>query len=603
MSSAAPWPAVAFLDALRPGPEWKVDTALLSSYSADVVSLVAALLALAGRDDEAGDGNPADLADAVEQLRGKAFFVIQEGRLAAMRQRAAISVIVDQFVRSVRSDENNGSWHAKFALVRYLTPQGKAWRLWLGSRNLTVASNLDFGLTLDGFEDAKDGVEIAGIRQVLRCAAEKAELPKARANKLLTACAKVRWSVPKGLSVLDLQLLPDGRAGNKLPHFAGADELIVISPFLDGGFVSGAAGWASKRGSRRCLVSTESELRKLAHQKGTPLSAFEDNLLVLESPAREDTDPEPFVEDGSTPNEADAPEEELVVRGLHAKILAVRHQSTWQLWVGSANATTRAWNGSNHELVALLKGDKVLGAGLQALLGSCLTVTLSKLQQGPAEEKDKDEEALKRARKQISAGFEGHLAREGNEFRLVGDATFPVVSKQVRVQVALMTGPLIDWPGGSSSVGLGGFDLADQTALVQWRLSIGKTECRWLQVLDVRPPLPLERDHAAIAARMTPSQFVAWIRSLLSGDPGGSSGLGSWKSEGTPEKSVPLAKVTLEELLGSCARPGSRLAELDARIDVYLRHVMQRHASQPDVLAPLQAFSALWQQVRTELLR
>ena len=166
-----------------------------------------------------------------------------------------------------------------------------------------------------------------------------------------------------------------------------------------------------------------------------------------------------------------------------------------------------------------------------------------------------------------------------------------------------MTGPLIDWSAGSSSVGLGVFDLADQTALVQWRLSVGKTECRWLQALDVRPPLPLERDHAAIAARMTPSQFVAWIRSLLSGDPGGSSGLGSWKSEGTPEKSVPLAKVTLEELLGSCTRPGSRLAELDARIDVYLRHVMQRHASQPDVLAPLQAFSALWQQVRIELLR
>jgi len=603
MSSAAPWPAVAFLDALRPGPGWKVDTALLSSYSADVVSLVAALLALAGRDDEAGDGNPADLADAVEQLRGNAFFVIQEGRLAAMRKRAAISVIVDQFVRSVRSDENNSSWHAKFALVRYLTPQGKAWRLWLGSRNLTVASNLDFGLTLDGFEYAKDGVEIAGIRPVLRCVAEKAGLPKAKANKLLTACAKVRWSVPKGLSLLDLQLLPDGRAGNKLPHFVCADELIVISPFLDGCFVSRAAGWASKRGSRRCLVSTESELRKLAHQKGAPLSAFEDNLLVLESPARDDTDPEPFVEDGSTPNEADAPEEELVVRGLHAKIFAVRHQSTWQLWVGSANASTRAWDGSNHELVALLKGDKALGAGLQALLGSCLTVTLSKLQQGPAEERDKDEEALEQARKQISAGFEGHLAHEGNDFRLVGDADFPVVSEQVRVQVALMTGPLIDWPAGSSSVGLGVFDLADQTALVQWRLSIGKTECRWLQALDMRPPLPLERDHAAIAARMTPSQFVAWIRSLLGGDPGGSSGLGSWKSEGTPEKSVPLAKATLEELLGSYARPGSRLAELDARIVVYLRHVMQRHASQPDVLAPLQAFSALWQQVRTELLR
>jgi hypothetical protein len=101
LSTDAPWPAVAFLDALRPEHGWTVETALLASYSADIISLVAALLALAGRDDDAGDGNPADLADAVEHLRGKAFFVVQEGRLAAMRKRAAISVIVDQFVRSV----------------------------------------------------------------------------------------------------------------------------------------------------------------------------------------------------------------------------------------------------------------------------------------------------------------------------------------------------------------------------------------------------------------------------------------------------------------------------------------------------------------------
>lgn len=52
MKNHAPWPAVAFLDALRPESGWTVDTALLASYSADIVSLVAALLALAGRDSD-----------------------------------------------------------------------------------------------------------------------------------------------------------------------------------------------------------------------------------------------------------------------------------------------------------------------------------------------------------------------------------------------------------------------------------------------------------------------------------------------------------------------------------------------------------------------
>jgi hypothetical protein len=603
MSSDVSWPAVAFLDALRPAHGWTVETALLASYSADIVSLVAALLALAGRDDEAGDGNPADLADAVEQLRGKAFFVIQEGRLAAMRKRAAISVIVDQFVKSVKSNEETGSWHPKFALVRFLTPQGKAWRLWLGSRNLTVASNLDFGLTLDGLEDAKVGVEIEGIASILARVAEKAGLPKAMANKLLSACGKVRWVVPKGLSVLDLQLLPASRPGLALPRFTGADEVIVVSPFLDGGFVSNAARWGKGLGIPRYLVSTEAELRKLAHQQGMPLAAFKGNLLILESPAREDTDPELIVEDDATSSDDMAPDEELVVRGLHAKLFAVRHKSTWQLWVGSANATTRAWGGANHELVALLEGDKAIGAGLHALLGTCRTVSLASLQDAPPAEQDEAERDIERARKQISAAFESHLARDGDDFRLVGDAAFPPIPEHVRVEVALMTGPLIEWPVHSLSIALGKFDLADQTGLVQWRLSIGKIECRWLQALEVRPPLAVERDHAAIAARMTPSQFVAWIRSLLSGEPEGTGGMGSWKSQGTPLPPAPLVRITLEEVLGSRARRGSRVAELDARIGAYLHYVMQRHSGQPEVLAQLQEFSNLWQQVRTELLR
>lgn len=603
MNSSAPWPAVAFLDALRPEPGWTVEMALVASYSADIVSLVAALLALAGRDDEAGDGNPADLADAVEQLRGKAYFIIQEGRLAAMHKRTAISVIVDQFVKSVKSNEDMGSWHPKFALVRFLTPQGKAWRLWMGSRNLTVASNLDFGLTLDGLEDAKEGAEIEGVRRVLRQVAEKAGLPNARVNKLLSACSKVRWVAPKGLSVLDLQLLPADKPGLALPRFADADELIVVSPFLDGAFVSKAASWVKKQGGLRYLVSTEVELRKLAHQQEMPLAAFKDNLLVFESPAREDTDPEPVVEDGATASDDVMPDEELVVRGLHAKLFAVRHQSTWQLWVGSANATTRAWGGANHELVSLLKGDKGIGAGLHALLGTCRTVSLESLQETPPTEQDEAEKAIERARKQISAAFEGHLARHGNEFRIVADAAFPSIPEGVCVQVALMTGPLMDWPALAPSVTLGTFDPAEQTALVQWRLSIDKIECRWLQVLDVRPPLSSERDHAAIAARMTPSQFVAWIRSLLSGEPEGTAGLGSWKSQGATVPAATLAKVTLEEVLSSRARQGSRIAELDARIGAYLHHVMHRHAAQPELVTQLKEFSDLWQQVRTELLR
>lgn len=602
MSPAEPWPSAAFLDALRPESEWTVDMALVATYSADMVSLAAALLALAGRDDEAGDGNPADLADALELLRGKVLFIIQEGRLAAMRRRAAISVVLDSFVKSVRCNEEDSSWHPKFAVLRYNTPRGKVWRIWLGSRNLTVASNLDFGLTLDGREGAGDGATIPGVDRAVAILGTNAGLSRAKVRSLASACGKVLWSPPKGLSVIGLHMLAPTDGGVDLPHFADADEVVLISPFLDGTFVADAARWAKKSGAQRYVVSTLAELRKLAHQEGKPLTAFKDNLLVLESPTCEETSPEPSLKDGGQEDEVQR-DEELIIRGLHAKLIAVRHGTAWQMWVGSANATTRAWGGGNFELVALLEGKALIDNGLRALLGTCKTVTMTSLLEAPPAIEDPVETALERGRKRISANFQGHLARSGDAIQLVSEAPFPTPLAPIRVQVGLMTGPLTDWPAGAGTVPLGKFDIADQTSLVQWRLFAGEIECRWLQCLEVRPAIPKDRDHAAIAARMTPNQFLTWIRQLLSGEPDDVGGGGSWRSAGEATPAALPIRITLEEVLGSRARQHSRVSDLDARLTTYLKHVMRRCADKPDFHTQLQEFADLWDLARKELLR
>jgi hypothetical protein len=56
------WQSQAYLDALRPDPGSEVRGAILTSYSADIASIAAALLALAGRDDDKGSGAKSDLA-------------------------------------------------------------------------------------------------------------------------------------------------------------------------------------------------------------------------------------------------------------------------------------------------------------------------------------------------------------------------------------------------------------------------------------------------------------------------------------------------------------------------------------------------------------
>jgi hypothetical protein len=69
--SSCRWDSVSYLDALRPEPGWETEFAFLASYSADLVALVAVLLALAGLDDDRGSGSKVDLATALDRLKDR----------------------------------------------------------------------------------------------------------------------------------------------------------------------------------------------------------------------------------------------------------------------------------------------------------------------------------------------------------------------------------------------------------------------------------------------------------------------------------------------------------------------------------------------------
>src|SRR6266446_7080598 len=77
--SARRWSNVSYLDALRPDPGWRTEHAFLTSYSADLVALVAAVLALAGVADDRGSGSKVDFANAVDQLADRVRLVAQAG--------------------------------------------------------------------------------------------------------------------------------------------------------------------------------------------------------------------------------------------------------------------------------------------------------------------------------------------------------------------------------------------------------------------------------------------------------------------------------------------------------------------------------------------
>lgn len=600
------WPALSFLEGLRPGPDEHVELALLASYSADLGSIGATLLALAGKDSDAGSGSPSDFADAVERLRGKVRIVIQRGRLAKMRRTPRIAAVLDQFVREVDFDETIHSWHPKTALVRMRSDGGEiGWRLWLGSRNLTECVNRDIGILLTS--GTKGGALIPGVGDLARSLAERADLKAFDPAALASAVTKIAWKTPAGVRVERIRWTEG--AGNQTVPIPpeGTDEVAVVSPFIDQNFLARQITRGEKS-IKRVLLTTLSEIERI----GPPLAAF-DELLVLDAPDYPVADPgSDQSAGGAVPDHrlADAEEEE-VGRGLHAKLLFMRSGQKRRLWLGSANATMRAWTGRNVEVIAELLVTESIEKGLKALLGSARPVgvpTSARLSDAVALE----ERALERARVQVAARWAAQLNFDGDRVHLTHQsARYPdgphPDELDILLEVGSLQGELAMWPVKQVVVDLGPVAPAERTEFVRLRVSRGDKSLAWLQRAPSDPPFGEDRDRAAFVRFLGARGFLIWLAGLLADD--GQQSDGDWMSDEPQAGRMPgvnqlfdSSLPTLEDMLAAWARGPDKFREIDKKISQYLPAVLE-HAQEeePQSADMLRRFDDLWRKLRSGL--
>ncbi|MEW6597619.1 MAG: phospholipase D family protein [Pseudomonadota bacterium] len=593
------WPALSFLEGLRPGPDENVELALLASYSADLGSIGATLLALAGKDTDAGRGSPSDFADAVERLRGRVRIIVQRGRLAKMRRTPRIAAVLDQFVREVDFDEATHSWHPKAALVRTRDADGKAnWRLWIGSRNLTENVNRDIGLLLLSGE--KGSAPIPGAEEMARALAERAALKGVRPVSLGAAVAKVAWRAPAGVRVERLHW-SEGSGDMAVPvPPPGTDEVVVVSPFIDKTFLARQAPQGSKP-TRRVLLTTMREIERI----GPALAEFDD-LLALDAPDYPVGDPEPDAEIAaatSDRNPADDEEEELG-RGLHAKLLFMRSGQKRRLWLGSANATMRAWTGRNAEVTAELVVTEPIERGLKALLGSARLVEAPLVDHTP-DAAALEEEALERARAQVAARWAAQLAfyDEGARLAHLSDlhpgGPHPD-EPDIVLEVGALYGELAAWPRGQTVVPLGPIAAAERSEFVRLRVSRGGKGLSWLQRAPADPPFGEDRDRAAFVRFLGARGFLLWLAGLLADD--GREGEGDWTNDEPRDRADPgvnpaldSSLPTLEEILAAWARDPGKFREIERRVSQYLPAVLEEARQEdPRTADMLSRFDDLW---------
>ncbi|MFZ6813793.1 hypothetical protein ACO0K3_04950 [Undibacterium sp. Rencai35W] len=599
------WPALSFLEGLRPGPDEKVELAILAAYSADLGSIGAALLALAGKDNDAGQGSPSDFADAVETLRGKTRIVIQRGRLAKMRRTPRVAAVLDQFVREVGLDEATSSWHPKAALIKLCNADGMtSWRLWIGSRNLTECVNLDIGLML--VSTSKGGSTIEGCDDLARALAEMAALKGVRPSNLAATVRSVLWRAPPGVKVERIRwTTSDGNSVVPIPP-AGTESVVVVSPFIDKSFLSLQAPPGAKV-AHRVLLTTMREIDRL----GPGLGGF-DELLALDAPDYPDRDPQPESHDAQVGNnDMAASDEEELGRGLHAKLLFMRVGQKRRLWLGSANATMRAWTGRNIEVTAELLISEAIEKGLYALLGSAQVVQLP-TSAYEADASTLEEEALERARAQVAARWAGELVLEGEALRLThrAESAFPGPhpdEDDILLEVAGLTGPLVEWRRNDSALNLGFVARDERSEFVRLRVSRAGVGISWLQRAPADPPFGEERDRAAFARFLGARGFLLWVAGLL-GD-NGADGEGDWTQDerAKPSRSeisfaLDPSLPTLEEMLAAWAGNPRRFSEIDQRVMTYLPAVLEQ-VKREDLAAAedLKVFSELWKTLRTGL--
>jgi hypothetical protein len=600
------WPALSFLEGLRPGPDENVELALLASYSADLGSIGATLLALAGKDTDSGRGSPSDFADAVERLRGKVRIVIQRGRLAKMRRTPRIAAVLDQFVREVDFDEATHSWHPKAALVRTLSVDGEVgWRLWIGSRNLTECVNRDIGLLLTS--GAKGGAPIPGADELASALAERAALKGLRAASLAATIAKVAWRPPAGVRVERI-LWSAGSGDQPIPvPPAGTDEVVVVSPFIDKSFLARQIPKGAKP-ARCVLLTTMREIERI----GPTLAAFDD-LLALDAPdypiGDPEPDPQPSASDANVGSDGD--EEEEVGRGLHAKLLFMRSGRKRTLWLGSANATLRAWTGRNAEVTAELLVTELIEKGLKALLGSARLVEALSMEHSPDADA-LEEEALERARTQVAARWAVVLSVDDEGVRLTHRSDlYPSGPHPDEVDIVLEVGALhgepIAWPAQQVVVHLGPVVQAERSEFVRLRVSRGDKGLSWLQRAPAEPPFGEDRDRAAFVRFLGARGFLLWVAGLLADD--GRQGEGDWTNDDLQARvglgtnpTLDWSLPTLEEMLAAWARDPDKFREIERRVSQYLPAVLdQAEREEPQTALILKRFDVLWSKLRSGL--
>ena len=424
---------VAF-ELIRPPSGYRLDFAVLTTYTLDLEALLVLPLSLLAHQDGGLEdllAEPLRLHQAIREAGDRVHAFVDETGIAIPRSARPLYSMLESSVHAVRAP-NGGSFHPKVWVARF-TAAGKdaepqdLLRVAILSRNLTFDRSWDVALASEASLGSKRRVAASRpLGDFLSALPQLATTPinqgvAARVQTLADQVARTAFPAPAGFgSPVAFHSLGLSRRRRTWDLPSSGYRTLAISPFVNR---TGLEAVGALSDNERMLVSRQEELDKLS------ADALEDwnEVFVLADTAQ-----------GEPEDEAagrDRPEPVFGMRpaGLHAKMFAVEHGYDVTWYVGSANLTYPAFAGSNVEIMASITGRKGGASGhsiarfLDGFRKLCVPYVrtepkpLDAAVAGARERLEAARDAL------VNAGLRVTCAPEGDLWRLtiVGSGTLP----------------------------------------------------------------------------------------------------------------------------------------------------------------------------------
>jgi hypothetical protein len=341
------------MDLLKPPAGWRLDQAVLTSFSLDLETLLALPLAVMAQADGGLEElleQPLLLLTALREAGERVHVFVDRAGIGIPRVPRALYALLEQSVHPVTAP-HGGAFHPKVWIARFVANDAPPrLRVAVLSRNLTNDRSWDLALASEATPDPRRSVAVAATKplaELLRGLPALCAIPlPAPIAPLLDGLAdeleRTAFPAPAGFEQnIRFHCLGLGRPSTKpwKPRQTGK-RLLAMAPFANGSGLDTVAGAAS---ADRTLISRAETLDELSEA----VLAQWGRILVMSDAASPERD------DGQCGYPG----------GLHAKAVCIEHGANATWLVGSANLTRAAFGGHNVEVMAELTGTRGSAAG------------------------------------------------------------------------------------------------------------------------------------------------------------------------------------------------------------------------------------------------